>query len=209
MGSTRRKQREHLPGWAWMLFGLSIGLGFALFVYLQSNELVISDSLRELTSEIRPGEREPAPETEPDRPETTPADEPVVTDSDEAGEPGLSFYTRLRDSEVVVPGSAPATRTGTGNGNGNGNGNGTGIRLPQAVELQAGSFPSPQGADTRQATLALLGITSRIDPALVGDTMHYRVIIGPLTESEEMSRISRRLDREEIEYFRRQVSAPN
>ena len=53
MASTRRKQREQLPGWAWMLFGLSIGLSFALFVYLQSNELVISDSLRELTSEIR------------------------------------------------------------------------------------------------------------------------------------------------------------
>jgi cell division protein FtsN len=201
MASTRRKQREQLPGWAWMLFGLSIGLGFALFVYLQSNELVISDSLRELTSEIRPAEREPAPDTEPARPEPATADEPAATESAEADEPGLSFYTRLRDSEVVVPGSAPATRTETPSG--------TQTRLPQPVELQAGSFPSPQGADTRQATLALLGITSRIDPAMVGDTMHYRVIIGPLTESEEMNRISRRLDREEIEYFRRRVSAPD
>ncbi|HEY5666501.1 MAG TPA: SPOR domain-containing protein [Gammaproteobacteria bacterium] len=189
MASTKRRQREQLPGWAWMLFGLSIGLGFALFVYLESNDLRISESLRELTTEIRPGAVDETADSDgqqqPDgSPEEVAADEAARDD-----EPGLSFYTRLREAEVIVPGTAPADNAP--------------VPATQTAELQAGSFPSMQGADTRQATLALLGITSRIESAVVGDILRFRVIVGPLTGRDEINRVARRLDQEQIEYFRR------
>jgi cell division protein FtsN len=186
MASTKRRQREQLPGWAWMLFGLSIGLGFALFVYLESNDLRISESLRELTTEIRAVDETTDPD-ERQQPEGSP--EEVAADEIAEDDPGLSFYTRLREAEVIVPGTAPADNAP--------------MPATQTVELQAGSFPSMQGADTRQATLALLGITSRIESAIVGDILRFRVIVGPLTGRDEINRVARRLDQEEIEYFRR------
>ncbi|MGD8340485.1 MAG: SPOR domain-containing protein [Gammaproteobacteria bacterium] len=207
MASTKRKRREQLPGWAWMLFGLCIGLGVALFVYLQSNELRLSDSLRELTSGMPPDDREQSSAAETAQPAVSSEDLPATADGDRSGagagaagdsdEPGLSFYTRLRESEVIVPGSASAPERATA------------VRLPQTLELQAGSFPTEQGAESRLAALALLGVVSRIDPAVVNGTMHYRVIVGPLTERDEIDRVTRRLDRAEIEYFRRQVTAPD
>lgn len=194
MASKKRRQREQLPGWAWMLVGLSIGLGVALFVYLESNDLQISDSLRELTTEIRPSGRDQAADPEEPQQPVTSSEEADAEDAAEVEEPGLSFYTRLREAEVVVPGSAPADETP--------------LPATQTVELQAGAFPTLQGADTRQATLALLGITSRIESAVVSDILRFRVIIGPLTGREEINRAARRLDQEEIEYFRRQVASP-
>ncbi len=195
MASTKRRQREQLPGWAWMLFGLSIGLGFALFVYLESNDLRISESLRDLTTGISPGAvdetADPNDRQQPDGlPEEVGADAAA-----EDNEPGLSFYTRLREAEVIVPGTAPADDAP--------------VPGTQTVELQAGSFPSMQGADTRQATLALLGITSRIESAVVGDILRFRVIVGPLTGRDEINLVARRLDQEEIEYFRRPAPAPD
>jgi len=196
MASTKRRQREQLPGWVWMLFGLSLGLGVALVVYLESGNPVISNALREQVSVIRPAGRE-QPIASPASPQDAPAaDDAPAAPATEADEPGLSFYTRLRDSEVVVPDSRPAAAR----------------EAPAAAErfeLQAGSFPNIQGADTRQATLALLGIASRIDPTLVDDTMRYRVIIGPLSGRDELNRVTRRLEQEEIEFFRRSVSSPD
>ena len=174
-----------------MLIGLSIGLSVALLVYIQSNEVRIPAPLRELTTEIRPAVPQPATGSGGETEAVAATNDARESASGDSDEPALSFYTRLRNSEVVVPASAPAEET----------------ELPsaQVVEIQAGSFPTIQGADTRQATLALLGIASRIDPAIVDDVLHYRVIIGPLSGRAEVNSVARHLDEEKIEFMTRQA----
>ena len=46
---TKPRRKESAPGWAWMLFGLSIGLCVALFVWLKGPEPFAVDTPRRAT----------------------------------------------------------------------------------------------------------------------------------------------------------------
>jgi cell division protein FtsN len=174
MASKKRRRNEQAPGWAWMLFGLSIGLTVALVVYLKSGG---------------PGLPAPRPAAvtapvERSTPDAEAAPPPVARiaapPADEtADETDLEFYEKLRAVEIVVP-DAPN-------------------RTPQEYTIQAGSFRTHEEADRRQATLALLAIESHIDRVIIDNAIWYRVIIGPLNERTEISRILRELRDERIE----------
>ncbi|HET8881214.1 MAG TPA: SPOR domain-containing protein [Solimonas sp.] len=178
-GGSRRPARKNrsrnsgVPGWIWLIAGLSFGLTVAAFVYI----------------------RQPAPAL------NGPADGGTPTRSDDDGDkprradkkpPALSlppkekerftFYEILKNQEVVLPNDAvksskppstpapsnPATPAGAAAGN-------TGSYI-----IQVASFRSQSEAEKQKAGLALLGVESRIESVTIdGKNTFYRVRIGP------------------------------
>ena len=177
MASRKRGSKDEAPRWAWMLFGLSIGLVVALVVYLMSGDSDVGLSEPPPAAAEREPEREPARVTRNATPPTGEAE----------AEEEFSFFRTLPESEVVVPeGGGPARSSSS-------------AEPAQEYIIQAGSYSSYAEADSAQARLALLGIESKVERAIVGNELRLRVIIGPLSDRNEIESTVRRLNAENIE----------
>lgn len=179
-GRGRSKTKKTLPGWIWMISGLSIGLFVALLVYLDKNPAqkalhssrpVVSVSKpAQDTREVKktpPGESIPAP-------------------------PRFDFYTLLPELEVVIPDdnytvkdettarkpSKPLNATERDEGN---------------YVLQVGSFKQHQEADRLKASLALLGVQAHIQKVEVNNDIWHRVRVGPYATLSEVNSQRKRL----------------
>lgn len=182
--STRaKKKQQDYPGWAWMLFGLSIGLSVAYAVYVKDR----------------------AP------PATTVAQQPAslqgaLDDNDESiasvtpsspKEKRFTFYELLPNFEVIVQDQRPNIEADV---------------APQAVVepgvyvLQAGSFSTHNDADRRRAELALQGIESHIQRVKVNDKNYHRVYIGPTDDLDELNMLRSRLRAAQIDVLRIRIS---
>ena len=167
------------PGWLWMLGGLSIGLVVAAGIYLSDRRATV------------PARGAPTATPSPATVSTSPTPNPSTAD---AAEPHpatrFDFYDMLPQYEVVIPAAEPGTPA---------------ARAATAVEeagnyvLQAGSFKALADADRMQATLALLGIESRIERVPIDEDVYHRVRIGPMDDLEELNQIRRRLWDADIE----------
>ncbi|HEU4618104.1 MAG TPA: SPOR domain-containing protein [Gammaproteobacteria bacterium] len=192
MAARRRKPNRgaRAPGWLWMLFGLALGLIAAGGVYL-------SGAGREPASASAPAAPQPSPAAPRAAPSATARDSRAgatrasagaagagaAKDSKKRGaeEPKFDFYDILPQYEVVVPeveSVAPATRAPAAP-----------VETPGNYVLQAGSFRSHEEADRMQASLALLGIESRIQKVTVDDDEFHRVRIGPIDDLKTLNRI--------------------
>jgi cell division protein FtsN len=187
---NRRKKTEPAPGWAWMLFGLSIGLVVALVVFLKSGQPLIPGRGSEMVVRVMP--------SEPAITERTAAEPPLpaeVVDTEAAEQTRssqLSFYDDLAESTVEVNEGEFEFAADIG--------------APQEVIIQAGSFPSTEAADSRRASLAFLGYESSIEHATVNGRTYHRVILGPFSDPNEINRTLRRLRSERIETVLRVVT---
>lgn len=160
-----------------MLFGLSIGLAVALFVYLRSG-----------TPRMPPMPETAAVETESAKSTPPPPEPPAAqeeTAEPESDETRLGFYELLEKLEVAVPEGSRAA--------------GASPQLAGEYTIQAGAFKTPEEADSRRARLALLAIDSHVERAIVNNDVWHRVIIGPLGDIDEIDRILRRLKDEHID----------
>jgi cell division protein FtsN len=178
MASRKRRSSDQAPRWAFMLFGLSIGLAVALVVYLVSGnpDNRLDDPAAAATE--RPASGSSA------TPRAARNAEPPPAGSDESEEE-FSFFRTLPESEVVVPGSGSPERGSAG--------------PAQEYIIQAGSYSNFADADRGQAQLALLGIESKVERAIVGNEIRHRVIIGPLTDRDEIANTVRRLNAADID----------
>ena len=187
---NRRKKTEPAPGWAWMLFGLSIGLAVALVVFLKSGQPLIPGRGSEMVVRVMP--------SEPAITERTAAEPPLPTEivdteaAEQTRSAQLSFYDDLAESTVEVNEGEFEFAADIG--------------VPQEVIIQAGSFPSTEAADSRRASLAFLGYESNIEHATVNGRTYHRVILGPFSDSSEINRTLRRLRSERIETVLRVVT---
>ena len=158
-----------------MLSGLSIGLIVALLVYMRGGGVPAL----------------PRPETEPAAavsPEPAPPAE--VLEPAEPPESRFDFYEELPRFEVVIPeveSQAQADNSPSA------------VEAPGAYVLQAGSFRQIADADRRQASLALLGIESRVQRVTIDDDVYHRVRVGPINDLEELNRARSRLRDARIE----------
>jgi len=177
--SGSRKRSHDAPGWAWMLFGLSLGLVVAAAVYVRGPN-GNSPLIEQHTTAV------------PARPETQTV-ERAATDT-VAAEPHpvtrFDFYEMLPKFEVVIPEVENNVRPDR---------SATAVATPGDYVLQAGSFREVADADRMQATLALLGIESRIQRIAIDDDLYHRVRIGPTGDLAELNTIRRRLWNAEIE----------
>jgi len=192
------RQSGQAPGWAWMLFGLSIGLAVALVVYLRSggeDTLRVPASIATVVDRVRPtvpatAEPEPGPTAASGvsaearvtsaTPDSSGAEPTPVADE-------LSFFDALPRAGVEIPASEIQARTAD--------------VVTHDYMIQAGSFRTVQEADSRRAQLALLAVDAGIESALVNGVRYHRVMIGPLSERGDINRTLRQLRDARIEYI--------
>jgi cell division protein FtsN len=151
-----------------MLFGLGLGLIVALGVYLRRAEPSAP------VSQARVPRSEQASESR-----SAPAPAAAAEDADD--EPRFDFYDILPRYEVVVPEveEQPARAASPARP----------IDEPGSYILQAGSFAKLADADRLQASLALLGIESRIQKVTIDDDVFHRVRVGPIRDLAEVNRL--------------------
>jgi cell division protein FtsN len=173
---TKPKRNSEAPGWVWMLFGLAIGLAVALGIYVNAN------SDRDATAAATA-----TPSSTPEVLSTgsgdgaRPAEEP---DPQQVPESRFDFYELLPRFEVVIPEVEAPERQRLRD---------EVVEEPGLYVLQAGSFRAIADADRRKASLALLGIESRIQTVAIDDATFHRVRIGPIDDLDELNQYRRRL----------------
>jgi cell division protein FtsN len=187
MAKKRRKDRTNgseFPGWAWMLFGLAIGLSVAVAIYVNGRDARVPP---------QPVAREAA-STEPARQEAAP---PQVADpsatGEEATKPRFDFYNMLPNFEVIIPEQEPDVSTDIA---------AKAVVQPGVYVLQAGSFTQHADADRRRAQLALQGIESTIQRVTIDDKTYHRVRIGPIEDLEQLNVVRSRLREAGIDVLR-------
>ena len=170
---TRKKKAsarrtKPIPGWAWLLAGLAIGLSIAFFTSLKH---------RAQHTPVSPPSGTQAPtSSKPDHASAS------TQANDKKSKQQFDFYTILPEMEVVVP----EVRNKAGQT--------TPIDKPGTYFLQAGSFRSFAEADNLKAQLALLGVESQIDTVTVNNTdTWHRVRVGPYQDLRELNKIRTRL----------------
>lgn len=162
------RDRSAMPGWLWMILGLSIGLLVAAVVYVG-----------------RPTDA-PLPQTATPRPSATPPQKVAATPKLPPKEkPRFSFYELLPSYEVVIPEDSDDTVGGKPGP----------LVPPGKYVIQVGSFRSAGEAETQKAKLALLGIESRVESVTIDqkDTW-YRVRVGPIEDPKQVQATVRQLD---------------
>jgi cell division protein FtsN len=184
---TGRKSKQETPGWAWMLFGLSIGLVIAAAVYVSDRPAAPPMAAQQATPDgPQPGATAPA--------SGEPTAAPGGGAAAEAVPPHpatrFDFYDMLPQFEIVIPEVEISARPDR---------RATAVAEPGSYVLQAGSFRTVADADRMRASLALLGIESRVQRVAIDEDIYHRVRIGPTDDLDDLNTIRRRLWDAEIE----------
>ncbi len=179
--TPRPKHPNSIPGWAWLLAGLAIGLFVALLVYINdftasSNKSAVknafSDIVNTTTDNVKQLKKKSAAITKQSDSKST--------------KPRFDFYTILPELEVTVPDEELQQTTSAMSNKKN---------QPIApLMLQAGSFRKFDSADKLKATLALQGISAKIQTITKtnGDKWH-RVQVGPIRDLNILNTTRHRL----------------
>lgn len=168
---SRRPQtqsRGQLPSWAWLVFGLSMGLAVAAFVYISRP-----------AGSMTPAETAtPAPRAAPE-----PAGKNGRLPLPPAEKERFTFYKNLKEQKVYIPRDerprppkAPAA-------------------VEDLYLIQVASYRAVSDADKEKANLALLGLEARIEKVTVDDReTYFRVRIGPLGMERAQATLARLQD---------------
>ncbi len=191
--SGKSKGGNGLPNWVWLFAGLSVGLAVAAFVYISrpmtGNAVPVFEESE--SGNTVAAEKEPAATSKPRQNSKSAADKkgaPIALPPKEKAR--FTFYEILRDQEVVVPQEAVK-----------------GDRPPPAVVaagdgsfvIQVASFRAQAEADRQKASLALIGIESRIESITIdGKDTYYRVRIGPESNWKKVQSTMARLEENNI-----------
>lgn len=145
-----------LPGWVWLVAGLSLGLAVAALVYIARPTAAPAASPAE-DARSKPAVREKSGAL------TLPPQE----------KPRFTFYELLPNQEVVVPREEPSP------------GSGKSAPKPPPSDgtylIQVASYRSQGDAERQKASLALVGVESRIETVTIdGRDTYYRVRVGPV-----------------------------
>jgi cell division protein FtsN len=183
---NRNSRSKHsAPGWVWMLFGLTIGLVVAAGVYFRG--AVPTPGAASSPAAPAAAKAEAAkPATAAASPRERRATEAARAEPAKPNEPRFDFYEILPQFEVVVPEAEtaaaprPVARSQP-------------VEEPGSYVLQAGSFSAIGDADRVKASLALLGIESRIQRVEIDDEVFHRVRIGPISDLSQLNRVRRQL----------------
>lgn len=180
--AKKQVHRNSVPGWVWLLAGLSIGLFAAFLVYL--NKMPAQGPVDAAAREVMAKINTLKAKVEKDN---------AATDAKE-DKPGLKFdfYSMLPEFEVMVPEDEIDVATGQPRE----------AEAPIKYNFQVGSFRNAKDADTRKAQLALLGMQSNLQTVTIdGKHTWHRVRVGPYHERADLNRVRRLLHDNEIEFI--------
>lgn len=188
--SSTHHRRRSLPGWIWLLTGLSIGLAVAFIVYLNGQK-ALKES-RQNAADIPVETIAKQTKTQPVQQSTTPANQ------------RFDFYTLLPELEVVVPQETqqhkqtiPRQKPLPSESSPDPPRNNP--KISGGYLLQAGSFQKLQEADSLKAKLALIGIESNIESVHVNTETWHRVRIGPYQNRSQLNQVRARLRKNNVE----------
>ncbi|MGH8446035.1 MAG: SPOR domain-containing protein [Solimonas sp.] len=189
--STRSGGGGSVPGWVWMIAGLSFGLAVAAFVYIKRPvDGSMIPQARESTgaeAQLETGNSAKATPRKGNGKQQTLALPPKEKER-------FTFYSILKDQEVVLPGDAaksaqppgpspkPADAAASAAA---GNPQAPTTTAPTASNagsyiIQVASYRSQTEAEKQKASLALIGVESRVESVTIdGKDTFYRVRIGP------------------------------
>lgn len=211
---ARRHQSNGLPGWAWLVAGLLLGIG----LILAAPRFLESDGGDGFFRPKPNPDAQPAARTDGDDAEAIVPDtggEPATAIADRPKEPTYDFYTLLPGDEVALsdaelaasaraeaeragqaaardtpaatdPAAAPATAEPD-------------AKPPVAAAddarylLQAGAFAASGDAEAVKARIALLGLGARVESAQINGRTVYRVRMGPYGTASELAEAKRKL----------------
>ncbi len=176
--NKKKPQQSAVAWWKWVLIFLLIAL-FVLFL----------GSLSDPTPEIESPKKQ-ASISNISVPTKTKAKIIPKHQNNKPAKPVYEFYTILPKTEVVVPDYEIKTRSREEK---------IGKRKPGYYVIQAGSFRDFIEADKLRATLALMGIESKVEKATVGNVVWNRVKIGPYSHSSKVSVMKKRLKKQGID----------
>ena len=180
--SRKPAPRQGMPGWLWMLVGLSIGIVGAVVLYVLMGP---SPGTPDPADAPPPAQQAPAA----DSGQARAADTPTIPPKQDAR---FTFYELLPNLSLV-----PRSDTYV-----------PGAQSKKNVDyvIQAGSFADRDDADTRRAQLILLGMEPRINKAQLGaGRTTYRVEVGPDSDYDRVKERMARLIAEDIDVFFREV----
>ena len=178
--TPKPKHPNSIPGWAWLLAGLTIGLFVALLVYINDftaskNKNAVTDAISNIVSKTKEN-------TDKLKNKTS-----TKTNSTSTGisKPRFDFYTILPELEVSVPDEDLQVKPDKAK---------TSHKPTAPLMLQAGSFRRFTAADKLKATLALQGISAKIQTITKddGDKWH-RVQVGPIRDLTVLNNTRHRL----------------
>jgi cell division protein FtsN len=197
--------RPQVPGWAWLVAGIAVGLFVSFLVKLAG-----TPANNVATSALKNGEKISKSATletkaaankateksaDVDKSAEKNGDKTTVTETKPATR--FDFYTLLPEREVIVPNEREAIKPGDKQKTAAGQN--TAADADESLFLQVGSFRSAQEADRRRAQIILLGLEAKVESVLANGDTWYRVQSGPFTSRDKLSKARNQLSAEGIE----------
>lgn len=183
----RRIKFKEMPGWLFLVFGLTLGITGVLLTQLFVKRSETGDGIAGLLPA-----RTKTAETKTTEPSKSASKGPSKAHKESTRK--FDFYTILPEIETVLPEKEIKSKP---------------VVKPAKTEaeviyvLQAGSFGNYQDADQLKARLALLGLVAQIQKvAIEGRGEYHRVRLGPYEKLEELDSVSRRLQQNGIKVLR-------
>ena len=174
---TKKQAPSGIPAWFWLLGGILIGLGAAVFLMVKGYLPEIKQHLPSVDSQ------------------STESTEPAIVEEKvaEPKKPRYDFFTVLPEMEVVVPEQELSRKAEPS--------------TPQAAAdnaadqyiLQAGSFRNATDAEQMKAQLALLGSMATVQKVTVNGKTWHRVRLGPYQGAREADEMRRMLSDNRID----------
>ncbi|MDX2418148.1 MAG: SPOR domain-containing protein [Xanthomonadales bacterium] len=176
---ARSKASRGVPAWFWLLGGILIGLGAAVFLMVRGYLPEIQQHLPTLDNKSAEADKSSIVEEEIAKPK----------------KPRYDFFTVLPEMEVVVPEqelSRKADKTEAVSD--------SSITTAQdQYILQAGSFRNATDAEQMKARLAMLGSMATVQKVTVNGQTWHRVRIGPFQGARKADEIRRLLSDNNID----------
>ena len=214
---ARRNQGPGIPGWAWLIAGLLLGIG----VILMAPGLLKSDNGDGFFRPRPDPDAQPAPSSSADEDAVVP--EATATDAGEGEDAGpqYDFYTLLPGDEVALSDAqlaasaraeaeaarqareqahaAAAQASDSDDDDAADLAEPPASPVPSAADtgiryiLQAGAFGASGDAEAVKARIALLGLSARVESAQIRGKTVYRVRMGPYGSASELAEAKRKL----------------
>jgi len=166
--AVRDHQQSGIPGWLWLLIGMVMGLGLAVFLGLAGYS----------PSQQRDDKPKPNPQA------SRPSNSDSIELEAEPSKPRYDFYTVLPEMEVVIPEQEIQQRV---------NQRDQAMTEKGPYLIQIGSFKDYQDADRMKAQLAFLGFIAEVKQVSINEQNWHRVRIGPYTSLREINDVKRQL----------------
>jgi len=173
---TKRQAPSGIPAWFWLLGGILIGLGAAVF-------LMVKGYLPEIKQHLPSVDSTPSGSTEPAL-----VEEEII----EPKKPRYDFFTVLPEMEVVVPEQELSRKAEPTSPQ-------TAADSNDQYILQAGSFRNATDAEQMKAQLALLGSMATVQKVTVNGQNWHRVRVGPFPSAREADEMRRMLSGNNID----------